>query len=146
MKNLVEYNGFWFSENTHTRVKDIISNNLGRSRRLRFWYGDSNTGESWDEENDVCGYIGRSTGSKKIPLLINNCNSYGGGSILDDCVVKIVDTHSKQVLYQHETFKQGYFTCIGIEVYKNGEIYGRCRTEKSALRLCDFMNGKRMSK
>ena len=145
MKNLVEFNGFWFSESTSDRVKGVIVNNY-RKNRLRFWFGDVATGKSWDDEHDVCGYIGRSTGGNKIPLLIENKRSSGGGAILDDCIVKIVDINTKSVLYQHPNFNQSVFTVSGNEVFQNGEIYGRCKNETSASRLCDFMNGKRYNK
>lgn len=129
------------------KERNVIVNNYNRRKtRLRFWYGDNKTGKSWDEENDVCGYIGRSTGNKKNPLLVNNTRSFGGGALMDDSIVKIVDINTKLVLYQHENFEQGIFTTSGNEVLKNGEIYGRCKSEISAVRLCDFMNGKRMNK
>ena len=147
MKNLVEFRGFWFGEETPEKVKNVIVNNYDRRKtRLRFWFGDNQTGKSWGDENDVCGYIGRSTGTNKIPLLVNNSRSYGGGALMDDRIIKIVDINTKAVLYQHEKFNQSVFTTSGNEVFANGEIYGRCKNVNAAVRLCDFMNGKRMNK
>lgn len=148
MKNRIEFKGFWFSEDTNEQVKRIIST-IGRDRRVRVWYGDIKTGKSWNEENDICGYIARSTGDKKIPLLVNNGRSYGGGGLLDDCIIKIVDTKTKQVLYKHPLFNQSVFMVDKVfndMVLCDGETYANCKTPKQAIRLCDFMNGERMSK
>lgn len=147
MKKEIEFGGIWFDETTPPRVMEIISSNLN-SKRFRFWYGDSDTGKSWNEENDICGTIGRSTGGKKIPLLIHNSGSTGGGTLLTACIVKIVDTKTKRVLYQHETFNQPVFHNLGSIVCfgEEDQIYANCKTERSAKRLADFMNGNRMSK
>lgn len=146
MKNTIEYNGLTFSENTPKKVMEICSN-ANRNKRFRFWYGDKETGKSWNEENDICGYIGRSTGTKKIPLLINKKTSSGGGALLCDCIVKIVDISTKTTIYQHENFNQPVFDVVGkIVFYDGGIVYTNCKNEKSALRLSDFMNGKRFNK
>jgi hypothetical protein len=39
-------------------------------RKIRLFYGDTQTGQSWFDEHDVVGRIGRSTGSIKVPLLV----------------------------------------------------------------------------
>lgn len=146
MKNEIKYNGVYFSEGTPEKVMQICSN-ANRKSRLRFWYGDNKTGKSWNEENYICGYIGRSTGSKKIPLLISKINSYGGGGLLTDCIVKIVDIRTKKVLYQHENFNQSVFVAEGLTVTRDGQIFApNCKNENSAIRLADFMNGKRHNK
>jgi len=162
MINRIEYLGMWFSEDTTEEVKRVIVNCYNKHNRIRVWYGfteqnslgTSNAGKSWNDENDVCGYIGKSTGSQKIPLLINNSNSSGGGGLLDDCIIKIVDTKTKVVIYQHPNFNQSVFEVVtpsdkpeyGANVLVDGEIYARCKAVYQAKRLADFMNGKRMSK
>jgi len=42
------------------------------------------------DEYDTIGTVGRSTGTNKIPLLIKTKRSFGGGAILDHCIVKIM--------------------------------------------------------
>ena len=69
------------------------------------WYGDTKTGTSWNEEYGIIGRIGRSAGSVKIPLLIANARSIGGGALLDDRIIHMVDVKTKKVLYTHELFK-----------------------------------------
>lgn len=138
-------NGMSFSEHTPDKVMQILST-AGREKRFRFWYGDANNGRSWNDENDVCGYVGRSSGTVKIPLLIANNRSTGGMALLDDCVVKIIDISSRTTVYCHPLFNQALFTNVGAEVVADGKYFGQNSTEKSASRYCDFMNGKRFNK
>ncbi len=74
--------------------------------RVRIWYGDVETGRAWGDVET--GRIGRSMGIYKIPLIIHNTRSMGGGGILDHCIVRIdradlVDS-KRIVLYQHPDF------------------------------------------
>ena len=142
MKNEIEYNGTWFYEGTDEKVMNAICSNLHKNR-VRFWYGKD--GKSWNEENDIIGYIGRTTG-KHFPILVHNSRSLGGGIILTDRVVKMQDVKTGRVLYQHPMFSQSVFTANNNEVLQDGSVYARCNNEKQAQRLSDFMNGKRHSK
>ena len=145
MKTQIEFNGLYFSEGTPEKVMQILSNNLHNKKRLRFWYGDLQTGKSWNEENDICGYIGCTTG-KRTPILVNNSRSMGGGMILTDCIVKIVNITDGYQVYKHENFSQSLFTSKGVQVFSDGQIYANCKSETNAKRLCDFMNGNRNNK
>ena len=77
----------------HAETPRIIIQVLERARkyhtRITVDYGDVKTGESWNECFDVTGYVGRSTGPVKVPLLVHNYRSMGGGSILDHCIISI---------------------------------------------------------
>ena len=68
--------------------------------RIVLDYGDVETGESWGEVYDVTGTIGRSTGQLPIPILVYNKRSYGGGSILDHCIISIKESKGAKILYQ----------------------------------------------
>lgn len=57
--------------------------------RIHLDYGCTKTGRSWNEQYEVAGYIGRSLGPQKVPLLIYNKRSIGGGAILDHCILSI---------------------------------------------------------
>jgi len=149
--------GFTFGEKTVNAVKDILVLAHEKKLRVRFWYGDIETGKSWNDEYGVVGTIGRSCGMKKIPLLIQRKNSTGGGGILDECIIKIVNVATKEVLYQHPKFNQPLFEAeIGSDedgyeakVMCNAfdcPIYANCKTMKQAVRLAAFMNGERMRK
>jgi hypothetical protein len=110
-----------------------------REQRLKFNFGDVKTGKSWNEEHDTTGYIGRSNGSIKIPLLIPRKDSSGGGGLLTGCILKITDTKSKRVLYVHPLYKKSVVEIVPSDMdgYKfntvvNGELYGRHKSMKSA--------------
>jgi hypothetical protein len=57
-----------------------------RQQRIKITYGKN--GIAW-EGSPESGYVGRSTGNVKIPLLIHNARAFGGGAILDHCIVRI---------------------------------------------------------
>ena len=92
-------NGTTYKDETPKEVIDILeryrqSRSLGR---LRLFYGSE--GRAWGDVEE--GYIGRSMGGEKIPLLIKNSRSMGGGGILDHCIVKIETAKGKRLLWKH---------------------------------------------
>jgi len=100
-------NGTTYKDETPLEVVNILENNRlsHRGKRLKIYYGNTETGKDWNEIYDISGYIGRSTGSIKIPLLIHNKRSMGGSGILDHCIVKITETTKPyKVLYQHSKY------------------------------------------
>lgn len=98
-------NGTCYSINTPDTVIKVLEKLRETQQRVKLYYGDRVTGGDWEEEFDTKGRISRSTGNIKIPLLINNRRSYGGGTILTDCIVKIeLTTKPHTVLYQHPNF------------------------------------------
>lgn len=145
---------FTFSDKTNEKVKQVLTSCYNRKNRIRIVYGDVKTGKSYLDEYEILGYVGKSTGIKPIPLLINNSRSFGGGSILTDIILKIVDTQTKQVLFQHENYVMPVLTKeisshkdYLYDVIYNGEsVVARFKTEKQANNYIDFMQCKRMSK
>lgn len=93
------YNDTWYCFNTPDRVIQILDGAMKNHKRIRVFYGDTETGRDWCEFFDTIGYVSRSCGNVKIPLLLNNSRSIGGTSILDGSIVKI--TIDKVVVYQH---------------------------------------------
>lgn len=130
-------------------------------QRVRIFYGDPVTGCTWNEKNDVVGTIGRSTGTQKAALLINNARSMGGGAISTDCIVHMIDAKTKRVLYTHKLFKMpqaqiventaacwprnaaGRFTHA---VKLDGVIHAFFTSVTSATRYAAFMTGLRGAK
>ena len=111
--NTIHYkvvNGTAYHESTPDAVVNILEDarNSSRGTRLRFALGDTETGKDWNEIYDVNGYIGRSTGSVKIPLLISKTTSHGGSGILDNCIVKIERKRQGErgytEVYQHSKY------------------------------------------
>ena len=136
-----------FHEATNENIRAIIEQLRQSKTRVRLFLGNTETGHAWPEEYGVTGYIGRSTGTQKVPLLIHNKSSLGGGAILDDCIVAIVTT-AGQCLYKHPSFSVGTWE-HGSEdnsVTHNGIIHARFNTYKQADNYIKFMKGERFSK
>lgn len=98
-------NGTFYKKDTPDEVIDILEDSRINKTRLIFDFGDIKTGQSWGEVDDIAGHVGRSTGNIKIPLLIKTSRSFGGGALLDNCIVKISLSKGKKVLYQHKNYK-----------------------------------------
>lgn len=98
MKNL---NGTYYHDETPDDLIQILETLRQNRTRVKIDYGDTKTGKSWGEVNDICGRIGRSTGTQKIPLLVYNRRSLGGGALLDHCILSIQETAKPhRILYQ----------------------------------------------
>ena len=147
---------FTFNNETSDKVKECLEHCYNSKLRIRIWYGDTATGVSWLEEYDVTGTIGRSTGKQKIPLLIKNSRSSGGGGILCHCIIRIDIISSRRTIYEHPLF---YVPTLGVYpnldedtktkypfiVLKYGTIQARFKSEKQATNYIDFMLGDRYS-
>jgi len=103
-KQYQSINGTFYHLETRQNVINVLENARLNNYRIRVHYGDTSTGRDWNEMHYVTGYVGRSTGSIKIPLLVYNKRSYGGGAMLDHCIVKITESKGKRVLYQHPLY------------------------------------------
>ena len=144
------YNGTAYHVDTPDEVIAILDRALNSHRdyRIRLFYGDTETGLDWLEQYDTTGYVGRSTGSVKIPLLIPRSDSIGGASILDNCIVKI--TINKRTVYQHKNYhlpeleiklRRGWQNRIGNE-YTVSDV-AAFKTRKAAENWILFMHGDR---
>jgi len=103
----IEYkniNGTSYHKDTNNEVVNVLESARLNNNRIILDYGDVTTGKSWNEENDIRGTIGRSNGTYKVPLLIKTTRSYGGGAILDNCILKITDAKSRRILYKHSLY------------------------------------------
>lgn len=99
--------GFWFHDKTKPNIIEWILTAYERKSRMRFYWGDAESGLDWGEVHDVAGYIGRSTGAIKIPLLIHSKRSHGGPAMLDHCIVKISyanKRYCKTPVYEHPNY------------------------------------------
>lgn len=85
-------NGTYYKQETPELVIQALESARRCKRRVRVVYGDTETGYSWSEVHDVAGYVGRSMGFIKIPLLVHNRRSLGGGGLLDHCILGIRST------------------------------------------------------
>jgi len=105
MKSYKDFNGTSYDSSTSQEVINVLERCRQNKTRVKLDYGKVETGESWGEIHDITGYIGRSNGSIKIPLLIYNKRSWGGGGILDNCIIQIKESKGGKVLYQHPNYK-----------------------------------------
>jgi hypothetical protein len=144
MTNLVNYH-----PDTPHAVKQTLEMAQRNGERIRIYCGDTETGIPWNEEHDVCGYVGRSTGTKPILLLVHNRRSLGGGAILTHCIVRIATSRGKRTLYQADNYQPPIVTVEANTdqdypqyshcVFINGELYARCESESYASRLAAHM-------
>ena len=147
---------FYFNDETSDKVKECIEYCYNSKLRIRIWYGNTKTGVSWLEEYDVTGTIGRSTGKQKIPLLVKNSRSNGGGGILCHCIIRIDAINSRRTIYKHPLFNVPLLTVatnnekknknkLPFIVSKNNELQARFKSEKQAKNYIGFMLGNRYS-
>ena len=101
---------YWRADGTYYHIKtspemvELLERIRKGDTRVRFHWGDTITGKDWGDSYDVTGTLGRTTGPVKVPILLHNKRSMGGGAILTQCIVKITTTQGKRVLYEHPLY------------------------------------------
>lgn len=100
-------NGTSYHVQTPAAVIEVLERARQNRTRIHVSFGDAATGLDWLEEWDITGYVGRSMGPVKVPLLIANRRSLGGGAILDHCIVRIRESAGGRILYQHPAYHFG---------------------------------------
>jgi hypothetical protein len=143
-------NGTGYHNTTDKNVIDWLETSRKQKQKIRIWYGEN--GKCWNDENDTIGYIGRSNGKIKIPLLIQNCRSRGGSGILDQYIVRIDlknDTGRICTVYLNNSIKFDHFVFTDIGTVYNetrDKLYARCKNREAGEHLARFMNGERWAK
>jgi len=130
--------GVSFDKDTPDAVIRVLLSNMKSRQRVRLFYGDPKTGRDYGEEFDIMGYIGKSAGQVKIPLLINNSRSIGGFPMITGIIVRI--TVDKWDVYRHPKYHCDV-TVKGNEVYLNGKLHAVCKTNEKAKKLAAFFRG-----
>lgn len=148
---------FSLDEGTLPEVGKALEHLLAQQVRCRIWYGDTETGLAWPDEYDVTGYIGRSTGTRRVPLMIHDTTSIGGGAILTAKILRIDVIWARQTLYKHPLFHTKFENAVVSKMYSDcgvpydvfdddGEHVAAFRSESSARRWIAFMRGERYAK
>ena len=94
-------NGTSYDKNVPQRLIDVLENCRANNTRIVIDYGDTESGISWGEVNDIVGYIGRTTGSNKVPILLYNSCSNGGTCISVDRILTIKESKGKKLIYSN---------------------------------------------
>lgn len=97
--------GTWFAEHTPPIVRQHLDYVRVTRQRVELTYGNQDSGLTFGDDPEL-GYIGRSTGAIKVPLLIHNNRSTGGPAILDHCIIRIRSARGKHVIYQHPQYHE----------------------------------------
>lgn len=106
-----EINGTSYHEQTPVEICNALERARQSRTRIKIDLGytdkapeGKHIGQSWGEVCDVTGYVGRSMGKIKVPLLVYNSRSMGGGAMLDHRIVQIKESRGGRVLYQHPNY------------------------------------------
>lgn len=99
MTTYKEVNGTSYHIETDIEVINVLERVRQNNTRVTIDYGDIKTGKSWGEVNDITGYVGRSNGKNKVPILLYNTRSNWGGGILDHCIIGIYTSKGKKKIY-----------------------------------------------
>ncbi len=137
--------GSCYHQDTPVRLVRLLENLRREGTLVRVFYGDVKTGQSWHDEHDIIGRIGRSTGNIKIPLLVADGES-GGCGLLDHCIIRI--DSDEGTLYRHRTFRvgdlslaQGLLKTHPWEVTIDGSVHARFKRNWDAIRYMAFLQG-----
>ena len=114
--NVIPYclvDGIYYRAATPDAVVRTLERARSGRRRVRLYYGDTESGRDWLEEFGMEGTIGNSMGPLQIPILLSNSRSHGGPALLDHCIVKVKGTEG-EILYQHPRYHTGTFAIRAI--------------------------------
>jgi len=148
MKDYKVINGTSYDVRTPDEVITVLENARLNRTRLHVSLGDTVTGRDWLEDFETHGYIGRSIGPIKVPLLVVNRRCLGGGAVLDHCIVRIRQSAGSRVLYQHPNYHFGTMEIrqkvepvslpdgrvLTVEVLRDGEVHAAFESVEKARR------------
>ena len=148
MKTFKNINGTSYDTRTPDEVIRVLESARINRTRLHISLGDTDSGRDWLEEYETHGYIGRSMGPVKVPLMIANSRSLGGGAILDHCIVRIRESAGGRVLWQHPQYHHGQMEIrrktepvelsngriLTVDVLRDGQIHAAFESFESARR------------
>lgn len=147
--NVIKYarlpSGTCYHQETPDQVIRLLEKLQNSGAEVKIYYGDTQTGQSWHDEFDVVGRIGRSTGSIKIPLLVPK-DDCGGPGLLDHCIIRIDSREG--TLYQHKKFRVGDMSLskgsdkqLPWEVFIDSVLHARFALNAEATKFMSFLQG-----
>ena len=140
MKTYKVVNGTSYYIRTPDEVIRVLEHARLNRTRLHVSLGHTDgpkAGLDWLEEFESHGYIGRIMGPIKVPLLVANSRSSGGGALLDHCIVRIRQSAGGRVLWQHPAYRFGSMEIrpkaepvalpdgrvLAVDVLRDGELH-----------------------
>jgi hypothetical protein len=142
----------FFEIGTRQEVADVLKKYMQKNNEmLRIMVGDPETGVDSCSEFEVVGFIGRSGGSMKVPLIIEPGED-GGGPIQTSRVLRILRARDGKELYRHPKYqvpnitvtphisqeKDGSYTWAG---FHDGELVARFKKGSEATEWAEFLMG-----
>lgn len=152
-ENYIVEGGTSYPKDTPAELIHILEQCRKNRTRIRIHLGDEK--KPWLEEFDVVGYVGRSTGRHKEPLLIHNARSTRGGSLLTDCIQAVQETATGRYLWKSEHFRlpdiriakdHSYHKMLPYRADVDGKLHARFPSMTKANNWRSFMRGERMTK
>ena len=148
MKTYKHINGTSYRNETPDEVIRVLESARQNRTRLHISLGETASGRDWLEEFETHGYVGRSMGPVKVPLLVANTRSLGGGAILDHCIVRIRESAGGRVLYRHPDYHHGTLEIrqktepvtlpdgrtLTVDVLRDGELHASFESVEKARR------------
>lgn len=138
----------YFDPGTDPKTAAVLESRRRTGDKVRLVLGDTRTGEPWLNEYDVVGKIGRSGGSLKVPLLVEDGES-GGVAILTACVLHIIDWKSGRTLYRHPAYREPELSLQPSDVPERpwavihlNEVIARFKDVGKACAYIAFMRGE----
>jgi hypothetical protein len=138
--------GTSYEAGTPPEISGIIDQEMDSNNRLRLFYGNTETGNDWNEEFHTIGYVSRSSGKVKVPILLPHADSKKGITILTTHIVKIIKINNSRrgsdvVLYQHPEYSPGRIERSGNIVFRNGISHAKFLSPKKAQQYVEFLLG-----
>jgi hypothetical protein len=138
--------GTFYHAQTPAAVVETLEKARQAGKLIRVFYGDPLSGKDWLEENDVKGFLKRSMGPLKVPLLVVR-GADGGGALLDHCVVRI--QISGRDAYRHPLYHQAALEALPSDmpshpfgVFVEGKNHANFRTHTQREAYTSFIRGE----
>lgn len=97
--------GTSYDADTPDAVIEVLERVRASGDRITIVYGDTETGEPWQDRPES-GYVGRSSGTLKVPILLYSSRSIDGMAVSNGNILEIRYSNKKNggVLYKHPKF------------------------------------------
>lgn len=143
-------NQTFFEFGTDPTVKKVIENLMHKDEMIRLMVGDPETGVDSCSEFEVVGFVGRSCGSMKVPLISEPGENFGG-PISTSRVLRILRVRDGKELYRHPKYQTPNVS-VKPEIYEkdrsytwagfhNGELVARFKKPYDAAEWAEFITG-----